>query len=856
MIRVALRGMAGRKLRAALTAIAIVLGVAMMSGAYVLTDTIDKAFDAIFVESYAGTDAVVTGKDAGISFEGESAQAPPIPEETLERVRQVDGVDVAAGAVQDMQTKLLKPNGDPIDTGGAPAFAFGIETDPDYERFNPLNLVEGRWPSGGGEVAVDEGVADEQDLQLGDRIGVAGVGRAQRYEIVGIAKYGDVSSIGSATFAIFDVPTAQRLLDKEGELDAVQVAAGEGVAPEELTRRIRAELGSDVTVRTGVEQADEASSEIATFTKIIRYFLLSFAGIALFVGAFVIFNTLSITVAQRTRELATLRTIGASRRQVLTSVIVEAFVIGLFASIVGLFTGLGLAVGLNKLFKALNLDLPQTQTVFASRTVIVSLLVGTLVTVFAGLFPALRATRVPPIAAVREGATLPRGRFARFTPYIAGVIVAFAVVALAYGTLVDDLATGNRFLLLGVGVLSLFVGVAMLSSRLVVPLARVVGIPARRVGGVAGRLADGNAQRNPGRTAATAAALMIGIALVTFVAVLAQGLRVSNSAAIERQIQADLIVTSQDGYSEFPAAVGDAVDDARGVETVSNVRQDVAEIHGSAGNLTGLDTRIDDVYDFRWVEGSDELLTALGSDGAVLPDNFAEDNGLAVGDMLAVRSTDNKAKSFVVRGIYDGSPFYPLLGSASVSQAAFDDLYERPRNRFTLMNVAGDAAAAKPSVERAVTGFPDTRIQTRQEWVDKEDQEIQQFLLLLYVLLALSVVVSLFGMVNTLVLSVFERTREVGMLRAVGMTRRQVRRMIRHESVITALIGAALGLPLGIFLALLVTRALSQYDLQFALPAVSLIVFVLVSILAGLLAAILPARRAARLRILEALQYE
>jgi putative ABC transport system permease protein len=856
VIRVALRGLAGRKFRAILTAIAIVLGVAMMSGAYVLTDTIDKAFDTIFVESYAGTDAVVTGKDAGISFEGESSQAPPIPEETLERVRSIDGVAVAAGSVQDFQAKLLRPDGEAIETGGAPAFAFGLETDPQYDRFNPLNLVEGRWPSGDGEVAVDEGVAEDEDLKLGDRVGVAAVGPAQQFDVVGIAKYGDLSSIGGATFAILDVPTAQKLLDKEGQLDSVQVAAEDGVTPEQLTRRIQDELGSDVTVRTGVEQADEESGEIATFTKIIRYFLLSFAGIALFVGAFVIFNTLSITVAQRTRELATLRTIGASRRQVLTSVIVEAFVIGLGASIIGLFSGLGLAVGLNELFKALNLDLPQTQTVFATRTIVVSLLVGTLVTVFAGLFPALRATRVPPIAAVREGAVLPRGRLARFTPYIAGVIVVLAVAALSYGTLADDIATGDRFALLGIGVLALFIGVAMLSSRLVVPLAKVVGVPARRIGGVAGQLAEGNTQRNPGRTAATAAALMIGIALVTFVAVLAQGLRVSNSDAIERQIQADLIVTSEDGYSEFTAAVGDAVENARGVETISNVRQDIAEIDGNAGNLTGLDSRIDDVYDFRWVEGSDALLASLGNDGAVLPDNVAEDKNLGVGDTVSVLSTDNRTDEFVVRGIYDGSPFYPLLGSASVSQAAFDDLYNRPRNRFTLLNVPGDPEAEKAGVERVLEGFPDTRIQTRQEWIDKEDREIQQFLLLLYVLLALSVIISLFGMVNTLVLSVFERTRELGMLRAVGMTRRQVRRMIRHESVITALIGAALGLPLGILLALLVTRALSQYDLQFAIPAGSLIVFVVVAIIAGLLAAILPARRAARLHVLEALRYE
>ena len=858
MIRVAIRGLAGRKVRTVLTAIAIVLGVAMMSGAYVLTDTIDKAFNAIFVESYAGTDAVVSGKGADISFEGEQSQPPPIPQDTLEQVRAVDGVEVATGSVSDFQTKLLKPDGESIDTGGAPSFAFGIETAPEYARFNPLNLVEGRWPSGSEEVAIDEGVADDEGLAVGNRIGVAAVGAAREFEIVGIARYGEVSSLGGATFAIFDIPTAQALVDKEGQLDTVQAAAQDGIASEDLVASIREELGSSVTVRSGTEQASEDSDEVAFFTNIIRYFLLSFAGIALFVGAFVIFNTLSITVAQRTREFATLRTVGASRRQVLGSVILEALVIGLLASIIGLFAGLGLAVGLNELFIALNLDLPQTETVFATRTIVVSLLVGTVITLIAGVSPALRATRVPPIAAVREGAQLPRSALSRWAPYIAVATVVLAVLALSYAMLAPDVATGDRFLLLGIGVLALFVGVALLSSRLVVPLTRLVGWPARRMGGAAGQLAEGNAMRDPGRTASTAAALMIGIALVTFVGVLAQGLRVSNSDAIEDQIQADLVVTSQDGYTEFPAAVGDAAAEIEGTDVVSNVRQDVAEVGDSGANLTGLDgSSINQVYSFRWVEGSDEVLARLGDDGAVVPDDVADDKELAVGDSFTVLTPDNERREFVVRGIYEGSPFYPLLGTASISQEAFDALYDRPRNRFTLINLPGAAGEAqKASVESGLERFPDTRVQTRQEWIDKEDAEISQFLLLLYVLLALSVIVSIFGMVNTLALSVFERTRELGMLRAVGMTRRQVRRMVRHESVITALIGAALGLPLGIFLALLVTQALSEYDLQFAIPAGALITFVIVSVIAGILAAILPARRAARLRVLEALQYE
>jgi putative ABC transport system permease protein len=340
--------------------------------------------------------------------------------------------------------------------------------------------------------------------------------------------------------------------------------------------------------------------------------------------------------------------------------------------------------------------------------------------------------------------------------------------------------------------------------------------------------------------------------------VLAQGLRVSNSDAIEEQIQSDLIVTSQDGYSEFPAAVGAAAARLDGTDVVSNVRQDVAEVDGAGANLTGLDAgSINAVYDFRWTDGSDAVLAGLGRDGAVVPNNVADDKDLAVGDSFSVLTPDNERRKFVVRGIYDGSPFYPLLGTASISQSAFDQLYDRPRNRFTLINVPGaPGEAQKDMVESGLDGFPDTRVQTRQEWIDKEDEEISQFLLLLYVLLALSVIISLFGMVNTLALSVFERTRELGMLRAVGMTRRQVRRMIRHESVITALIGAALGLPLGIFLAALVTQALSQFDVRFVVPWQQLVFFAIVSVIVGVIAAIAPARRAARLNVLRALQYE
>jgi putative ABC transport system permease protein len=856
VIRVALRGLAGRKLRAVLTGMAIVLGVSMISGTLVLTDAIDRAFDRIFVQSYAGTDAVVTSAESDISFEGETATAPPIPERTLEQVRGVSSVDAAVGSVfEDTAVKIIDSDGDPI-VENAPTFGFGLDSS--VSRFNPLELKEGRWASGPDEVVIDSGTAKDEGYGVGDRVPIATLAPLQEFQVVGIAQYPGVESIGGATFAVFDVPTAQRLLDQVGELDAISVAAKPTVSPEQLVRDLRRELPKTVQVRTGVEQADEDSGEIATFTNIIRYFLLSFGFVALFVGAFVIFNTLSMTVAQRTRELATLRTIGASRRQVLGSVLLEAFVIGLVASLTGLFLGLLLAVGLNELFKQLDVELPTTSLRLTTGAIIASLTVGVFITLLAGLSPAVRATRVPPISAVREGATLPPSRFSRYWPYVAGALIVLAVAALGYSLFADDVDIVQRLLAIAVGVLGLFIGVALLSSRLVRPLSAFVGWPARRIGGAAGQLAHGNSLRNPGRTAATAAALMIGIALVTFVAVLGAGMRDSNRDAIEKQIRADLIITSEDGYSPFVAGATDAARKARGVEVATEVREEVGRAAGSGENISGIDPGlITSGYAFDWKQGSDETLSQLGRDGAIVWEDFAKDKKLAVGDSFNVDAPGGKSKRLVVKGIVDPPPFYPLLGAVTIPKQTFDSLFGTERNRFTFVNIAGGATEAnKDAVDAAVQKYPDARVQTRKEWIDKEDREVQQFLSMLYVLLALSVIVSVAGIVNTLVLAVFERTRELGMLRAVGMTRRQVRRMIRHESIITALIGAALGLPLGIFLGALIIQALGQYEVQFKIPTFQLGVFAVVTVVVGVIAAILPARRAARLNVLRALQYE
>ncbi|MBA2568709.1 MAG: ABC transporter permease [Actinobacteria bacterium] len=857
MIRVALKGLAGRKFRAALTALAIVLGVAMVSGTFVLTDTIDKAFDSIFVESYANTDAAISGKAPDISFEGDTAETPAVSATLLERVRELDGVEAATGTVIDeTATKILKPNGKAINTNGAPSFGFGL--DPAQSQFNPLKLVDGTWPSAADEVVIDAGTADEQKYGVGDTVRIGTLKPVRPFRVTGIAQYGSVSSLGSATFAVFTIPTAQELLEREGQFDAISVAAADGVTPEQLVSTIEPILPSTAQVRTGLEQAEDDASEISEFTSFIRYFLLAFGGVALFVGAFVIFNTMSITVAQRTRELATLRTIGASRGQIRRAVLLEALVIGVVASVIGFALGIGLAYGLDWLFGVLNLDLPTTDMIIATRTVVVAFLIGIVITVLAAFVPSMRATRIPPILAVREGAELPKGRFSRFSPYVAGALIVISLLLLARSMFTDELDIGDRLLTMALGVLLLFIGVAMISPKLVRPLAAVVGVPGEKLAGVSGFLARRNTLRNPGRTASTAAALMIGLALVTFVSVLANGMKESNRGAIEDQISADFVVTSQDGYTPFVAGAGEAASGVAGVELATSVRSELGKVAGTDKYVTGIEPdKIRSVYNFDWAEGSDDTLATLGSDGAILDKGFAEDEKLAVGDRFELLSGSGRAANLTVKGLYKPPPFYPLLGSVSISKERFDTLYDRPRNQFTFINVPGDPDAAREKpLAAALASFPDAKVLTRESWIQKQDKEFNQFLIMLYVLLALSVIISIFGMINTLALAVFERTRELGMLRAVGMTRWQARVMIGSESVITALIGAALGLPLGMFLAAMVTRALEQYEVRYAVPLAPLLIFALIAVLVGLVAAIMPARRAARLNVLQALQYE
>ena len=849
MTSVALKALWGRKLRALLTMIAIVLGVATVSGTYVLTDSISSAFDSVFQGIYRGTDAAITGVSA-LGDTGGDADVPSFDEKLLDRVQGLDGVAAAIGGVGG-EAHIIGKDGKSISFGGAPNLGFSV--DPSQPRFNSLTLSIGKWP-GDGEVVIDKVTADKKDIVVGQTVRIQAEGDAKPFKVSGLVKFGAAASLGGATLSGFNLSTAQQLFGKAGRLDQIRVAGKNSVEPAALIAQIKQVLPPQTQVKSGSAQAASDSSDVTSFLDFLQKFLLAFGGIALFVGAFVIGNALSITIAQRTREFATLRTIGASRRQVLRSVMVEALVIGVVASVIGLFVGLGLATGLFKIFEAVGFTLPNNGLTMHTRTIVVALLVGILVTLAASLRPALRATRVPPIAAVREGAELPPGRFHRFRALGSGGLTALGFAVLLLG-LFGGGSTTQILVLMGAGALLIFIGVALFSSHLVVPLARVLGRPGASMGGAAGVLAQENSMRNPQRTGSTAAALMIGLALVTLVAMLASGIRGTFFDAVDNLWQTDYAVTAQNNFSPFPATVDAPLQGVQGVTHVVGLRAGDGRVLGKKRSITAVPPGAGSVFNLEWKAGSQASLDTLGADGAVISKNFAKDNKLALGSPLTLLVPSGATQALKVKGIFDppagGSPF----GTVTISNATFDRLYQQPKNLYVFVTMeGGETPANTQRLEQALSTFPDAKLQNRKEFKDNQASGLSSILTILYVLLALSVVVSLFGIVNTLVLTVYERTREIGMLRAIGMTRRQVRAMIRYESVITALIGAVVGIALGIVLSVLLIARVDMIDVHW--PIASLIVFAIVALIAGLVAAILPARRASRLNVLEALHYE
>jgi putative ABC transport system permease protein len=849
MRRVALRGLRARPLRTALTALAVVLGVAMIAGTYIFTDTINRSFTEVFAQANTGTDVAITPRKVDDDF---SSDPPPLDERLLAKVRAVDGVASAAGSVFS-DASIRKPDGDPV---GNQSFVSSLQPAP-FEQFR---FVKGRAPNTADEIGLDQKTFDDNAFKLGDSVKIVGEQGARNLRLVGVARFGDVASPAGLPVAIATLPTAQSLTGHEGKVDSISVAAAKGVTPPGLSLRVRGALrGEPATVRTGADDAKQQAEDLEKDFGFFRTALLVFGGIALFVGAFVIYNTFSITVAQRTRELALLRMLGATRRQVLRSVVLEAAVIGLIASILGLLGGLALVPALRGLFKAIGADLPATASVIATRTIVVSLLVGVVVTVVASLVPALRATRIAPIAALREGLTgaakAGKGRLIAASLLLlgGGGVVAYGLFGGASGS-----AAATT---LGAGSVAVFLGVALFSPQLVRPIASIVGAPLQRLAGVSGRLARENATRNPARTAVTAAALMVGVALVVFVSIFAAGLQGSIDRAVDRAFSGDLTVGAKGGFGETSPAVAAAVRRVPGVGPVSSVRFTEAKVTGkkSTTSVVGVDpATLAETYKLKWKDGSDATLARLGSDGILADVGFSKQ--AKIGDRVSLLTPAGKHVTYVVRGVLDeGSDFGLLGGGLVIPNTDLAKDFDAKNDAFVFLRFkpGADPADTRAMIDRTLkASFPDTRTRDREQVKDQQAGQINQLLYLIYALLALSVIVSLFGIVNTLALSIFERTRELGLLRAVGMSRRQVKRIVRLEAVITSLIGALLGLVLGVLFALAISRPLEADGFRLTFPIGTLLALVAGAALAGMLASLWPARRAARLDVLRALAYE
>ncbi len=851
MVALVLRGLATRKLRSALTAVAILLGVTMISGTLVLTDQIDRAFVQIFEQGNAKIDVVIKQKPP---FKDD--QTPVyLKSNIVDQVRLVPGVRLAEPFIQ--AGGYLIADGKPLDqAGGALAFVFSNLP----ESLNPYTPIAGRLPTAPGEVAIAKDIAQRGNVKVGSAQKLATQDGIKPVTVVGILQYGDGStSLGGSTTVLATLSDVQQWWALEGQASAIYVKANDGVSADQLKSAMRQALPQkDLTVQTGREEADEQAGVLnGIIGKLIRYALLAFAGVAVLVGAFIIYNTFSITVAQRTREFAMLRTIGASRRQILSTVIGEAIMIGLVASVLGIVLGLGLAWALVKLFRAVGFSLPSTGLILSWQTVVVCLAVGVGITALAAIFPALRATRIAPIAALREGATLPVGRFQRLSPFVATVFAVLGAAGMIYG-LTSDAGATSRLLTLAAGAILVFIAVAMLARFIVRPVVRALAVPIGAVAGSVGRLASENAARNPARTAVTAAALMIGIGLVVFVTIFVGGLKASFTGAIDTSLKSELTVSASGFGGQLPTGVFAALKGAPGVQIASPIGGTAVQVDRQSFALIGVDSAtITKVYAFDWTSGSDALLATLGTNRALMEQGVATGLKLKLGDTFTTQSINGTSATFTLAGTYKDPT---LLNGIVVDQPALVPLLQLNATGLNTVFVKEDPAAdpntVQADIEQALAQYPTAKVQSNAQQKEEVGSSVNTILMIFYALLALSVVISLFGIVNTLVLSIFERTREIGMLRAVGTTRRQLRAMIRWEAVITSIIGGVLGVVLGTLFGWAVCKGLESDGLVFVFPTLQIAIFLVLSIVAGLLAAILPARRAAKLDVLAALQYE
>ena len=838
MLRATVRSLLARKLRLLLASFAVLLGISFVSGAFVLTDSLSRVFDNLFGDATAGTSVVVQGdkpfKDSS------NDEREPVPNSVLETVRKVPGVQTALGDIGDPGATLVLPNGKTLSTTGPPTIGTAIQESSSAE---PLTIIAGKAPHGLDQVAITANTMKKQHLKLGDKVGVIGTGEEQQATIVGITRFGPTNGLAGATLLAFDPPSAQQLFGTPGAWTTVKLVAAPGVSDTELRDRVRAALPKGMGAVTGKEFGEQQADDIQQGLKFFNIFLQVFAGIALFVGMFLIFNTFSMLVAQRARELALMRALGASRAQVLRSVLLESVVVGLVSSLGGFGVGVLLAKGFRSLMNALGIGIPQGQTVVQLRTLVVCLLVGVLVTVAAAMIPARRASRVAPVQALREsGPAEERSLFRRTA--VGSLILAVGVLALVSGLANDQL------LLLGLGALMSFVGVTVVSPLFARPVVGALAAPFSRLG-ISGVLGRGNAMRSPRRTATTAAALMIGLALVAAIGTLGASAKKSVVKTVADSLGADYVLHT-DQYMDFSPAPAANLKADRQLSDVAVFRYAKAEIKGhGTHDIQGVEPgALATVLKLDVLQGE---LAGLDSGGIALSKATATSLSVKVGDTLDLHWAKTGDQATPVSAIYDNNQF---AGGYLVSDGTFD---KNVTKRKVVVIAVKAAAGSRPeavraSIDEAIRAYPNIVVEDQQQFVKKQGDQIDMLLNILTGLLVLSVLIAMLGIINTLALSVIERTRELGLLRAVGLQRKQLKRMIRVESVATAVFGALLGIVVGIGFGYAFVSALHDEGItEFAIPWKRIVEVLLVAALGGVIAAALPARRAARLKVLDAI---
>jgi putative ABC transport system permease protein len=850
MWRITLPGLLAHKVRYSLTALAVVLGVAFMAGTLIFTDTIKNTFDGLFDDVYRNTDAVVRARQPVTPDTNFTNQRHLIDARLIDDVRSVPGVARARVGVGGY-AQLVARDGHAIGNPAAGAATLGEGWNPGADSMEPYRFLPGgRPPRTGHEVAIDKHSADVGHLAVGDRVTVLTKRSPREYTITGIVRWGSADSPLGASITLFDLATAERVLAEPGSVDEIDVAAAPGVSQAEMVSRLRATLADPgLEVVTGAQVIEEGQTGIRDALSFFDTFLLVFAGVALFVGSFLIFNTFSIVVAQRMRELALLRAVGASRGQMVRSVLGESVVIGLVASFVGLGAGVGLAIGLRALLAAFGFAIPSSGLVVTPRTVVVSVVVGTVITLVAALMPAWKAGRVAPVAALQAVSAGEATRRVRRTLSGSAVVVVGATLLLI--GLYADVSQRMRYV--GIGAAALFVGVAVLGPVIARPLGRVLGLPLSWAG-PAGTLARNNAVQNPKRTSAAAAALMVGVALVALIAVMASSTKSSISSVIDSSMRADFVVSGAGqpgGQSGFTPALQRSVAALPEVSSATGVRSGSVRIDGKTMVVLAVDpTHVDDLFDVDVQRGD---FASMSATGIAISQQVAESRHLAVGDPMTVGFPTTGAQRFVVRVVYGARS---LAGDYVLPIAAARANFSSQLDFQVYVKLAPDVSpdAGRKAVEGVLAAYPNANLLDRTEYKAEQEAQIDQLLGLMYGLLGLALVIALIGIANTLALSVHERTHELGLLRAVGMTRPQLRRTVRAEAVIIAVLGTVEGLVVGTLLGWAVVSALkSQGVTTLSIPFVQLAIVTVVASLAGVVAATAPGRRAARLDVLAAI---